>query len=160
MATVELIFKRYHTTRIRSRVVHLERLLAILRIGTRTPAILREAVVDTGAPVSVFPEKQWRAFQKDVRWLARLGDSLVPPWCRQFSGVAGGAVPCRLGVVPIEIYGANIRQKIGPFEIVAMFAHDHGDMKDDILFGLGGGTLVGRRLEIDYDGEKSILVEA
>ena len=33
-------------------------------------------------------------------------------------------------------------------------------MKDDILFGLGGGTLTGRRLEVVYDRETAALVEA
>jgi hypothetical protein len=159
MATVELIFKRYHTARIKSRVLYLERLLAVLRIGRQVPAILREAVVDTGAPTSVFPQKLWRVFQKEIRWLTKLNDPAAPPWCRQFSGAAGGVIPCRLGVVVIEIYGANLREKIGPGEIVAMFAHDQGDMKEDILFGLGGGTLAGRHLEVEYDRQKAILTE-
>src|SRR5262245_60832518 len=147
MTTIELILKRYQTARIKSHIVHLERILGVLRIGARKPAILREAVIDTGAPISVFPENQWHRFKKDVRWLTKLNDPSVPSWCRQFSGAAGGVIPCRLGTLKLEIYGATFQNKIGPVEIVAMFAHDQGNMKDDILFGLGGGTLTGRRLE-------------
>jgi hypothetical protein len=66
---------------------------------------------------------------------------------------------CRLGAVTVEIYGADFAQKIGPVDIVAMFAHDRGSMKDDILFGLGGGTLAGRRLEVVYNRATASLVE-
>jgi hypothetical protein len=159
MATVELILKRYQTARIKSHVLHLERILAVVRIGARAPAIVREAVVDTGAPISVFPEMQWQAFPKSIRWLTKLNDPAVPAWCREFTGAAGGIISCRLGTLAIEIYGANFRDKIGPVEIVAMFAHDRGAMKDDILLGLSGGTLAGRRLEVNYDDAKPVLTE-
>jgi hypothetical protein len=159
MATVQLIHSRYQSVRIKSRLLDLERILAVICVRGRGPAVVREAVIDTGAPISVFPENQWRAFQTSVRWLTKLNDPTIPGWCREFSGAAGGVISCRLGILTVEIYGAKLKEKIGPIEIAAMFAHDDGAMKADILFGLGGGTLTGRRLKVNYDETKAVLVE-
>lgn len=159
MAAIELILKRYQTAQIKAHVLHLERILIVLRIGTRRPAVVREAVVDMGAPLSLFPERQWRAFPRDIRWLTKLRDPAVPNWCKQFGGATGGMIPCRLGIVSVELFGATPGEKIGPTEIVAMFAHDHGKMRDDILFGLGGGTFAKRRFELTHDAGRVLLTE-
>jgi hypothetical protein len=159
MASINLILKRYQTARVKGHILHLERIVAILRIGGGRPAIIREAVVDTGAPLSVFPERQWRSFPREIRWLTKLHDAAVPNWCKQFGGAAGGMIPCRLGVLMVELFGANPNQKLGPAEILAMFAHDNGKMKDDILFGLGGGAFANRHFELTYDAERIVLSE-
>lgn len=130
--------------------------MALFRIvSDERPAILREAVVDTGSPMTVFPQKEWARFQHNIRWLTRPNDPTVPKWCRQFSGVAGGSFPCRLGVVSIEFYD-NVGGRVGPAEIVAMFALDRGQMRD-ILIGLGGGTFSNRRFEVLYDTQSVSL---
>ncbi len=60
-------------------------------------------------------------------------------------------------MLTVELFGADPKVKIGPTQIIAMFAHDEGRMRDDILFGLGGGTFVKRRLELAYDRERIVL---
>ncbi len=150
MPLVRLKLQRYRTANIRSQVLHLEQLLVWIRIIRRQPPhALREAVVDTGAPMTVFPQTEWQLFAQEVTWLTGLNDPNVPTWVRQFSGVAGGTIPCRLGTVPIEFFD-HLGGRVGPTEIVAMFAFDNGQMRD-ILVGLGGGPFVKRRLEMIYD---------
>jgi hypothetical protein len=150
MPLVQLKLQRYRTDTIGSQPLHLEQVLVWMRIARRQPPhVLREAVVDTGAPMTVFPQREWQLFEQEISWLTALNDPSVPRWCRQFSGVAGGAIPCRLGTMSIEFFD-HVGGWVGPTPIVAMFAFDHGQMRD-ILVGLGGGPFTRRRLEMIYD---------
>ena len=150
MAQVQLKLQRYKSWLVGSHLLHLEQILAWVRIRRRRPPhVLREAVVDTGAPMTVFPQKEWHLFEREINWLTELDDANVPTWCKQFSGVAGGIIPCRLGALSIEFFD-HIGGRIGPAEVVAMFAHDGGKMRD-ILIGLGGGPFKKRRFEMIHD---------
>jgi len=117
------------------------------------PAVAREAIFDTGAPFTVFPQSIWTQFQSRIRWVGKLNDPNLPRWCKQFAGVAGGTIQARLGRVAVTLHEPSIGgATIGPINLLAMFALDHGKMAEkDILLGLGGGTLAGRIVELDYD---------
>ncbi len=152
MAVVQLPLQRYQSFTIGSQTLHLEQVIALFRIvGSQVPAVLREGVVDTGAPMTVFPQKEWERFEPEIRWLTGPNDPTVPKWCRQFSGVSGGTISCRLGLISLEFFDA-LGGRVGPVEIIAMFAYDNGRMRD-ILVGLGGGTFTKRRLEMIYDDQ-------
>ena len=159
MTVVKLRLWRYRTHRLGGHHIHSERILALIRIAGR---LLREAVVDTGAPLTVFPEATWRQFQNDVRWLTRRNDPAVPEWCRSFGGVAGGVIHCRIGVVSIEVLSIKKHrigpEQLGPSDLLAMFAFDGGRARE-ILLGLGGGFFANRRLEFIYDSASVVLRE-
>ena len=156
MAVAQLHLRRYQTFTIGSHTIYLEQVIALFRIvGPQIPAILLEGVVDTGAPMTVFPQKEWQLFQQEIQWLTALNDPAVPRWCRQFSGVSGGTFSSRLGLITVEFFDA-IGGRVGPAEIMATFAHDNGRMRD-ILVGLSGGTFTKRRLELVYDDQNISL---
>jgi hypothetical protein len=158
MGVVQLPLRRYKSHAIGPHILYLEQVVALLRIVRRGgPAVLRESVVDTGSPLTIFPQKVWRQFEKEIRWLTKWNDPSVPKWCRQFSGVAGGTTGCRLGLVQVEIFDL-MGGRIGPTEIVAMFASDRGRMRD-IVLGLGGGIFAKRRLEMIYDVPTIVLTD-
>ena len=159
MTAVKLRLKRYRTHRLAGYQIHSERILAVIRIGGR---LLREAVVDTGAPVSMFPEVIWRQFENDIRWLSVRNDPALPEWCRRFGGVAGGEIQCRIGLVSIEILSIKRNrigpEQLGPSDLVAMFGFDGGRARE-ILLGLAGGFFADRRLEFVYDAASVVLRE-
>jgi hypothetical protein len=158
MPLVQLNLHKYRTHTIGPHVLHLEQVLVWMRIARRQPPdVLREAVVDTGSPMTVFPQKEWQLFQPEISWLTALGDPAVPTWSKQFSGVAGGTIPCRLGALAVEFFD-QLGGRLGPTPIVAMFAHDNGLMRD-ILAGLGGGSFTKRRLELIYDTASVALID-
>jgi hypothetical protein len=107
--------------------------------------------------MTVFPQKEWQLFEPEISWLTALNDPGAPTWCKQFSGVAGGTIPCRLGAVSVEFFDYH-GGRIGPTSVVAMFAHDNGQMRD-ILVGLGGGPFAKRRLEMIYDTASIALID-
>jgi len=160
MQAVRLRLKRYQTHRLGTFHLHLERIVALIRINNR---IFREAVVDTGAPLSAFPEEEWRSFEQAIEWLTEADDVTIPQWCREFAGVGGGVIRCRIGVVSMEVLSIKKDrigpERVGPSRLAAMFAFDGGRMKE-ILLGLGGGMFARRRFEFVYDRESVVLRQA
>ncbi len=150
MSSAQLYLRRYRTFSFGAKTVHRERVFALMRINQSQPsALLLQGVVDTGAPVTVFPQLVWQKFAGEISWLSALNDPGVPSWCKEFGGVAGGVIPCRVGTVGIEFYD-HVGGRLGPTEIVAMFAYDYGQMTE-VLVGLSGGPFTKRRLEMTYD---------
>jgi len=150
MSQIQLKLHRYRTHTIGTHVLHLEQIIIWMRIFKRQrPHLLREGVLDTGSPITVFPEKEWRQFDTEISWITAPNDPNVPPWCRQFGGAAGGRIPCRIGLVSIEFFD-HLGGRTGPTDLVAMFARDNGVMRD-ILIGLGGGPFTKRRFDFTYD---------
>jgi len=97
----------------------------------------------------------WQLFEPEITWLTTLNDPEVPSWCSRFSGVTGGRIRRRLGVVPVEFYD-HLGGRLGLAPIVAMFAFDNGQMRDTLV-GLGGGPFTKRRLELIYDAPTIVL---
>jgi hypothetical protein len=121
--------------------------------------VVQDAVVDTGSYLSVFPERQWaQRFPAHIRWLAGPGDPALPGWCREVRGLGGGVFPARLGVVRIEFVDPVTGATGRPSDLVAKFASDNGRMRE-IVLGLDGGTLAGRRLILELDADQAWLEE-
>ncbi len=159
MGSVRLSLRRHKSHAAGSHLLYLEQVVALFRVlPSESPALIREGVIDTGAPVSVFPQVAWQPFEQNISWLTRRNDPGVPKWCREVSGVSGGSIPVRLGSVVNELFD-HLGGRLGPFEIVAMFAQDHGRMRD-LLLGLGGGVFANRRLEMVYTDQAITLSDA
>jgi hypothetical protein len=158
MSTVRLRLESRHTAKIGKHYIRQERIFVWLRILRKQPPhFLREAVLDTGAHISVFPQLHWQLFEEEITWLSDASDPSLPDWCRRFSGVAGGMIECRIGTVEVEFFD-HLGGRLGPSPLVGMFAFDNGQMPK-VLIGLGGGVFAGRRLEMVYDASKIVLSE-
>jgi hypothetical protein len=138
--------------------VHVERLKALLRIGNGTLPVLQDCIIDTGAPFSVFPEKEWKRFATDITWLTADDNSPLPPWLTSVRGMTGGSVRCRPGVIDVQIIDLSCNA-VQPLSIVALFAFDGGQLKN-ILLGLDGGALARHRFELIYKTRRAWLYEA
>jgi hypothetical protein len=138
------------------------RLFTLIRIGgARTPRI-RECLIDTGAPLSVFPEWEWRLFAAEVEWLAPAPGHPFPWWLTRFTGMTGGSCPCRPGRIVAEPVGYGPgAQVLSATPLVALFAEDGSRPEDEdrhrILMGLHGGILEGRRLIVEADARQAWL---
>jgi hypothetical protein len=102
----------------------------------RTILGLQRAVIDTGAYLSVFPEKFWQEF--DAVRLTRLTlDPTSPPEFRWLS-IGGGTYPVefyRLPVVLRDNRGSH------PVQLVAKFTRDQGNLNIPPTIGLRGGAV-------------------
>lgn len=115
----------------------------------RVPGV-REAILDTGAPLSLIPRWLWRdqfnwreGVHFDVCHFVGLG-----PWLD--AQLLGTSFRCRIVrlKVPVEVAGTNLR---GPrFSVENMIAQlPEADAPTFTLFGLWGGVFDGRRLVVD-----------
>lgn len=103
-----------------------------------------DAWIDTGAPVSVFPQRVWRAFPDEIDWV----DDVERP-LREAS-VGGVGYPFRYGRIPVGVISADLRTELPPVSVLAMFTWD-GEKLPAPLVGLAGGVLAGRRLVVESD---------
>jgi hypothetical protein len=114
----------------------------------------RGAFIDTGAPLSVFPEREWRPWEDRIEWLRFAGGVTArAPRLR----VLGGSYPYRMGRVLVAAADTHGRQ-LPRVPVIAQFAEDGGNLSG-ILMGMRGGILDGRRLVVDVDRERAWLAE-
>ena len=164
------LVRQYFPFTVGPLVIHNERIITWIQVvGRQSFYGPREAVVDTGAPISIFPQKVWERFEVEISWPAVAN---APEWCKEFHGAAGGTVPCRVGIVPVrfldlpepeDAQGKDTGQSLGPTDIAAMFAYDKHLERDgykprQILIGLGGGPFTGRRLDMVYGVKNGITL--
>jgi hypothetical protein len=160
--SVRLVLRRYRTVAVgrtdsfERRSVHIERLMGLLRISDAMPPIIQDCVFDTGAYLSVFPEKTWTRFSSHVEWLDKDGAQL-PEWLCRLTGTTGGSVPCRAGLIRIQIIDFE-KHALRPTTIVALFAADNGLLKQVVL-GIGGGVFQHHRFVLEYDTQSAWLTE-
>ncbi len=123
--------------------------------GAATSPILRDALIDTGAALSVFPEREWRKWEERVEWLAWAGQNVggAVPRVR----VLGGNYPYRVGRVSVAAFDVDGR-RLPPVPVVGQFAEDGGSLSR-ILVGLHGSILDGRRLVVDATAGQAWLRE-
>ncbi len=152
----ELLLKQKASHSIWRRTIHLERLYIALQIPRRIPWL--EMKVDTGAFLSIFPQRKWKDFQDLIQWPSAAEEAALLDWCRRFGGIAGGQVSCRLGLVTGQVIGLSrpiIESE--PFPLIALFALDGGRIEKP-LFGLGGGAFVPHQFRLDYAQGKAALI--
>jgi hypothetical protein len=123
------------------------RLTAILFLGSHPQPT--DGLIDTGSPVSVWPEKTWKPHARNIEWVTFPPGQQTPVWWTSVSGVTGGAYPCRLGrmvVTAADLTG----QRLAPVPVLGKFASDGGKLPR-IILGLHGGILESRRLILEAD---------
>ena len=143
----------------RQRIVHPERILGLLCVAPDTIRI-RECLVDTGAPLSIFPERIWRDFEENIVWLT-LRDNAAVAWLDNVQGLTGGSMPARLGTIEIKWIDCNGSQS-RPTKIIAKFASDPETLDSRlprILIGLGGNVWDRRRLTVNHDSAEAYIDE-
>ena len=158
-AIIKLAINRVRSHSLSLGTVHVERLEIGFRIGPMPPFFLQEGYVDTGSYLSIFPERSWRRFAHEIHWPTTQEEAALPKWCTSLRGIVGGKSACRLGRVAVELYSPqNLNKRIGPANLLALFAFDNGAMRRPLL-GLNGGSFDGRRLIIAKDRDRAFLCE-
>ncbi len=154
-----LYFKKDYSHSIWGQTVALERVYVVLRIPPHV--MWMEAIVDTGASLSIFPRTKWNKFRKQIRWPSPAEESALPDWCRQFRGIGGRTIPCRLGMVSVRVVSVALPPlPSAPFSLIALFAFDSGELEKP-LFGLGGGAFVPHQFRLDYaQGQAALIANA
>jgi len=125
------------------------RIRILLRIGpdSRKPGIDRrkqvQAILDTGAPLTLFPYQVWLGFSASVIEYVDF-----PPGVSSRSITVGGTrCPFRLGWIWLGV--EDNERPVGRLpaqRVLAQFALDGGRMKSNVLVGLSHSVLTGRRL--------------
>jgi hypothetical protein len=132
-------------------VIPFLRVFVNLRIGSRTFHI-RDAIVDTGSPLTVIPHVHWRHFEDEVEWLTLPTGQAAPPWLTGVARRADNAVSCRLGRVSMAAFDLEQPPRfLAPVSVLGLFEEQRGE-DDRILVGLHGSILQGRRSFVDPDG--------
>ncbi len=129
-----------------SRSLSFLRLKGLLRISSKQR--LHDALFDTGAALTTMPHAVWRRFQDEIEWLDLPPSPSPDPWWTTISGLTGGKLNCRLGLIPIEMFDLS-GSVLAPVPVVCKFVEDHGTLPLVILLGLSHGVLEGHRLHID-----------
>ncbi len=141
-----------------SLVVPFLRLFTVIKVGRR-PRRLCDTIIDTGAPLTVFPQRAWRNFAAEVEWLDLPAARAAVSWVAKLRGKTGGERRCRVGRVRVEAFDLERPPSSLPaVNVVAQFEEE--DSADDrILTGLFGGILEGRRLILEPDLRQAWLEE-
>jgi hypothetical protein len=101
------------------------------------------AIIDTGAPLTLFPEQVWTQFPRSmIEFLS------VPADTASVSlSVAGGRCPYRLGWIWLGVIDNERPAAWLPARrVLAQFAADDGRLRRNALVGLSESVLTGRRL--------------
>lgn len=148
MPTINLLYSRRDPQTVGTEVVYYERISALLEIGI-SGKCRQDCLVDTGAVLSVFPEKEWHRFASEINWLHPPGSpSNLPEWLVKVTGLGGVAIDCGIGKITIQIIELPSQRLSAPVEILAKFPLDKG-AHTRILLGLGGKAFVQWKLVID-----------
>ena len=110
-------------------------------IVTRKKVI--KAILDTGAPLTVFPFIVWSSFPASIIDYVDFPPGTSP---RSLS-VGGTRCPFRLGWIWLGV--EDDERPVGRLpsqRVLAQFAQDGGRMKSNVLVGLSHSVLTGRRL--------------
>lgn len=123
----------------------LTRVTTFTRVGSGSRRVL-DAIVNMGAPLTVFPENVWRDFQDEIEWFT-VPDATA--WVNQI-GWGGVSAACRVRRIDVELIdiGPPMRS-LDPVPTIALFSSAGPDNR--ILIGIQEGPLIGRRLVIDMD---------
>lgn len=114
------------------------------------------AIVDTGAPTTVFPFTVWQRFQAEVRWLTFADRVAMKP-----ATLGGVRYHYRLGRVTVRLVGRGSAPILPPVDVVAQFEQldpmkSVNERLTRTLVGLQLGPLEGRFLVV---GPRQTLAE-
>jgi hypothetical protein len=122
----------------------------MIRVGEKTRVIL-DCILDSGAPLTVFPRIIWKRFENDIEWLTLPDARAAVSWTTNLRGRTGGRIPCRLGRGWVEAFDLeNPRQSLLGMQVLAQFEQQKTS-DDRVLVGLHGGILERRRLIVEPD---------
>ena len=144
MPRINLVYLRTAPQSLGTELVYYERIKALLEINN-LKTWRRACLVDPGCVLSVFPQRQWEPFEKEITWLDSPGgrDDL-PPWLAEVTGLGAQSIKCRIGKVKLQIIEMplSLLPRYSPeVEIIAKFPYDDGAYPQ-ILLGLGGGAFL------------------
>lgn len=118
------------------------------------PEFRRRAVLDTGAPISIFSKVAWQPFASrgQIRWVS------YPPAAFEVTalrtiGLLGHRYPFRLGTIPVALRDPGRGSgRLGSVDVLAQFLEDYPEtptlpsLKYPIVLGLRHGVLERRYL--------------
>jgi hypothetical protein len=134
------------------------RIFTLMRVGFQTRQVA-QSIIDTGAPLTVFPRKTWQQFASEIEWLSLAATPVNVSWLTNLRGRTGGRSPCRIGRVWVEAFDLERPQRFLPgMPIIAQFEEKVFPDERGIT-GLHGGILEGRRLIVESDLQQAWIEE-
>lgn len=134
------------------------RLFVLLRIGCQARRIV-DGIIDTGAPLTVFPRLTWKRFAKDIEWLALPPEKFARSWLTNLRGRTGGRSACRIGRVFVEAFDVEGGLRFLPGGVILAQFEEIETTEDRIILGLHGGILENRRLIVEPDARLAWIEE-
>jgi hypothetical protein len=132
------------------------RLLGYLRVG-RTARRFNECLVDTGAPISVFPHTRWQPFADEIKWLRVQTDHPEECWLTRITGWTGGQARCRVGRVAVQALDRERPSaELDYVDVIGLFEQEPS-YNDRILIGLHASIFQRRRLILDPEDKAAWL---
>jgi hypothetical protein len=134
------------------------RLFTLLRIGQRARR-LADGIIDTGAPLSVFPRLTWKQFAKDIDWLTKPSERRANSRVSNLRGRTGGTSRCRIGRVFLEAFDLEKGCRFLPGALILAQFEEEETIDDRIILGIHGGILERRRLIVEPDLRQAWIEE-
>jgi hypothetical protein len=161
MALLELTvlprFERQFQSPQSQETIALQRLIALCSLFDERP--FWDGLIDTGAMLTVIPQRIWQRHEARIEWLEPTDSSLSLEECwTHVSGLSGGGIPSRLGKAPLTFLDPVHKRRLPLGTVVAKFALDGGALPRALL-GLCGGVFEGRRLVVEIDRERAWIEE-
>lgn len=134
------------------------RLNTMLRVGLQARQAV-ESIIDTGAPLTVFPRKVWQRIASEIEWLPLPAAQAAVSWLTNLTGRTGGRSRCRIGRVWVEACDLGRPQRFLPaVRVLAQF--EEKEFPDErVITGLYGGILEGRWLVLESNLRQAWLEE-
>jgi hypothetical protein len=129
-----------------------------LRIGHQARQIA-DGIIDTGAPLTVFPRLSWKRFARDIDWLKLPPERLPASWVTNLRGRTGGTSSCRIGRVFVEAFDVEGGPHFLPGNRIRAQFEEEETIEDRIILGIHGGILQGRRLIVEPDSRQAWIEE-
>lgn len=115
-----------------------------------------DAILDTGAPLTLFPYPVWQPFESAITWLAQ---PPLPAGGQRRVTILGGSWAYRLGRVRIGMID-TAGGWLAPAWTNAWFLDDDPVAPKQAVLGLRTGLFDGRQLRSDSSGEEWWLEDA
>jgi hypothetical protein len=135
------------------------RVFTLIRAGIRTSRLL-DAIIDSGAPLTVFPLQVWQPFSREIEWLRPAADQGPASWITQLQGRTGGRSACDVGRVFVEALDMERPPRVlRAVPVIAQFERSpHQD--DRVIVGLHASILQSRRMIVMPDLSDAWLEDA